>query len=1154
MKICLKKGKRINCYHVLQETQGSKRISLMASKPPSNANKSNYKKSLKRNLEDDSDALTNKSKRSLTASKRDDEDDDSEFGSEELSDEELDEMSGDDEVGPAIEEPTLYVQGEGSGAANKCENTLWPDFEETDENDIGEAIEEEVFFVFGEGSGYDCDVGNNDVNTTESPACSTAASPAKAQSKPMFFFGQAGCLKLSPMKTVTTDNAGTTPPSSSEETPSTADENINNTNDTNSVALDANQTNTANNDETDKGVSIVNEPHSLSAPQNNANEDKIEKNTESSNDLPVTAANDDAKETTVNASENVPTLEQLDDISSDPFETDLSNTTVENECSKENIESKNSSVALESISVQEEEEKEQEKPNESESIEQESQPASSSVLKIESHLTNDEVQANEISNKCEEQKTPELEATDDASEISKSEPENKVIDNSEIVNESNVVVKENKNENQSSLSEANVQIATNIDDTPTSSEKNEIDEQTKTSEHLQDLKDSQIAKKSDDEQDPIVQSEQKTTSEGTNELDYESNSDVKTESLNEQNESTINNIQPVETQLECGSSQNIPTDNSTPVPSQSETTNELLNDLPNDIVETNESLEEKQAAPTVNESKETNEIKETHTESAPTTTNEVKPEIEKSVSVPESIENAESKENVMNEQESIAPVEKSSSKEELTTFVVEVEEKKSVDPVQTETEITQSTSSKIQSEAQPIEEVKQVESVPISATEKRKSSDEDEFTECKKICEEKLPIEPQEPTKIEVNAVIEQKVDEVPLISHNELASKSTLNAEFKESGVIEATGKSDHIDLVPDALENDVSAVKSDVVKPEIEKPTPVVKSGTTSTESTVDVSEKIELSNIVADNVAKSPIESTILPEEKSAPVLDIEQIVAKPATELANSSENLSESIPEKQQIEATQPLIETPNKDSTAPISQNEQSAAVNLVENSDSNQEKKTNEIPATAPTVSSQRIQLRTRKRRISSEKLRHSSESDDNTDAVNESPLSRDVSDSEEVGGKRIKMRPKVVKRNVRRSVEQKRNIKDTDWSSDDNEKPNAKRATSDLLKSTENILPSPEKTVPKEESKSSVKAETEGEVAPSADDTLKLKQEEEERQSDDEQGKMNIKLSKHFFNFELTYLLFLQQIHQLDVLVGRQQEEAENQVQSQNQKSRKK
>lgn len=41
---------------------------------------------------------------------------------------------------------------------------------------------------------------------------------------------------------------------------------------------------------------------------------------------------------------------------------------------------------------------------------------------------------------------------------------------------------------------------------------------------------------------------------------------------------------------------------------------------------------------------------------------------------------------------------------------------------------------------------------------------------------------------------------------------------------------------------------------------------------------------------------------------------------------------------------------------------------------------------------------------------------------------------------------------RTTRRSVEQKRNIKNTDWSSEENEKPNAKRATSDLAKVNEN------------------------------------------------------------------------------------------------------
>lgn len=132
--------------------------------------------------------------------------------------EEEEEISGEsgDEVGDEIEEPVMYVRGEGSGKTNKTGNVynITGSFESDDDNDIiGEAIEEEVILFCGEGSGYDCDVGNNDPKTEEST--STEAPKPSTAPKPMFFFGQPGCLKLSPMKVSSpskpkTDESGTT--------------------------------------------------------------------------------------------------------------------------------------------------------------------------------------------------------------------------------------------------------------------------------------------------------------------------------------------------------------------------------------------------------------------------------------------------------------------------------------------------------------------------------------------------------------------------------------------------------------------------------------------------------------------------------------------------------------------------------------------------------------------------------------------------------------------------------------------------------------------------------------------------------------------------------------------------------------------------------
>lgn len=54
-----------------------------------------------------------------------------------------------EEVGEAIEEPTMMIQGEGSGSDCDAVNPI-----------VGEAIEEPTIFFYGEGSGAECDTGN----------------------------------------------------------------------------------------------------------------------------------------------------------------------------------------------------------------------------------------------------------------------------------------------------------------------------------------------------------------------------------------------------------------------------------------------------------------------------------------------------------------------------------------------------------------------------------------------------------------------------------------------------------------------------------------------------------------------------------------------------------------------------------------------------------------------------------------------------------------------------------------------------------------------------------------------------------------------------------------------------------------------------------
>ncbi|KAH8314103.1 hypothetical protein KR067_010502, partial [Drosophila pandora] len=113
--------------------------------------------------------------------------------------EEDDDDDDDEEVGEAIEEPTIVVQGQGSG--KDCEavptSQTWevPFSFECDELDFSEVVEDPVVHVVGQGSGHDCLVGNGKNEAAEGETTTEQSEP-----KATFFFGEPGCLKLSPIK------------------------------------------------------------------------------------------------------------------------------------------------------------------------------------------------------------------------------------------------------------------------------------------------------------------------------------------------------------------------------------------------------------------------------------------------------------------------------------------------------------------------------------------------------------------------------------------------------------------------------------------------------------------------------------------------------------------------------------------------------------------------------------------------------------------------------------------------------------------------------------------------------------------------------------------------------------------------------------------
>lgn len=1023
----------------MQETQGSKRISLLASKPPSNANKlklrifATDKQTIKRNLEEDCGTAASKCKR--PSMHKTTTDDDSEYESDELSDEEFDEndLSGDDEIGSAIEEPTMYVHGEGSGAANNSQHSLWPEIDQTDECEIGDAIEEDVFYVFGEGNGHDCDVGNNDIKPTEASASSTTTAPV-IQSKPMFFFGQAGCLKLSPMKSiVTADNSSASNKNDadtvhSQESSSIANETI--TNDTNSVALDANndsnQENVANNDKTnaneiDKGISIVDESSALTNEAQNA-DDKNEMEQ-------IEQINPSSKEslTESEATTNIETTESnaVADIQS------------ENDNSSKNIES-NSSVALANISVQEEI---IESVRERERERDELLTTTSDVLKTESHLLNDKVKESAITNECQEKKLSECELTcDDVNLVAKdnehdneNELENetgKIDENSENVKEATRRVENRIDDskivpitdvNQTMMDDPAINSAA-VEDVPIENEtsiSSKHVELTDESKQITDdrepeaekfavtIESSVDARAIEENVETIIRQSENVS---LNVLAKEGNNEDKTESSIEQNVTESNVSESSLSIDESNAIEEIVVKVKTPEPEVPQMVSHTSSESPIKIKihKSNESSLEasnERIIESINVTKDTSIVAETSV----TEFEEI------NETLPASNKRLEQKpiETFDDQKTAIASVDILSE-----PFINDLANSEAAEMVATENDIKESSfddaTIDVKSGDQP-ESSNNTEHVSVAVKEKRKSIDRiEEASECKKICEAKILEKiPQQSVENDLNATaVEEET--------NEVVSTCEIEAIPKPLDIPESSSK-----------------------------PIELVESN-----STIEINQS-EKPNVLGELTISSnqeeSVNSTETTEQKNNQTEPVEVIVSKNRLCTENRA----------------------PNKIEAASIeySSNKYDDISKKVENSVAETEKEVVEKSGieTQPAIS-RTTQLRNRKRRISGEKPRHLSESDDNNDSLIDSPLSQNASSDEEVGGKRIKMRPKLqVRRTTRKSVEQKRNIKDTDWSSDENEMPNAKRPTNDVSKTSETIFSSPEKIIPKEKESTS-------------------------------------------------------------------------------------
>lgn len=952
------KIKIIRSFSRFQETQSSKRFSLMASKPPPNKSKhriaasdakakANDRWSSKRNLQtDEANAPKNKrpsmmnDKKASNKYKANDYDDSeasiSEDGEEEEEDVDDDEDEFDEEmseisegdVGDEIEEPTIYVRGEGTGKANKCDNEFLSfAFDSDTEPIVGEVIEEETIFVLGEGAGHDCDVGNNDVKANE--ASSSESTPTTAvvpKPKPMFFFGQAGCLKLSPIKTVP-KSSSTEVDEPSDDKPEENELKVSDAKDdteqpTNSCENSDEQSNSKTTTEAKsetKNVPVeaeVNESESQSekieeaensAEQNcdeqNNDENQVENKSEIENEVEESELKSDEKE-----DENVEKVSQT-------------NVATESTNKIEAQRTVSASAALESES------------SPSENIE----PAKSSI---------EEEKSASVEPKLSDEKVEEIGASEDVKETetreSKSEQivEKSVVD---VAEEDIVVLSERQIEPTAEAAAGPVPLSEVAEGSKEIDEM--IDEQEKEtiempSEDIQSDENEIIPQKVNEPELPqpdtepatestVIESEGKTT-------DVAEEIEENVESLNKTDESEV---QP-EVQTEPKIEKNIPeieeTKNEQSEPEVAEEATEALQ-----VDESSEKVTEK-----IIEPEEINDEQENIAEEQGEKSQETKSVLEDACH-PHGDQQKEDKDD-----ENQAPaaavevtepeVEETELEETEKEIVAKLTPNEVADAVTECEEVNEEKPIALEKNEKVEEDIK-----PITSSEKRKATEspKTEENESKKKCEENsFESRPQ------TNAATEQiaTVTEVPEINEDDEKTKENINDE-----------------------KADVKGLEKEVEDEKIVESTSEVKVETEVTEAT------------------PTPAPTTIQEEVKETSQKE----------EIAVKEEELPPTA-----IELAQPT--------------NERQLGVSTS----------------------------RTRKRRLSGEKVRLSSESEnDHFDtAAIESPATPSENSDEEVGGKRLKMRAKIPLKNLRKSIEDKRSLKE-ECSSDDNEKLSAKQKLND-------------------------------------------------------------------------------------------------------------
>lgn len=1142
------------------ETQSSKRYSLLASKPPSNKSKHRIPASdskarinakiktqswstgsSKRNLDGDDDCtevvkskrpsmMMGGNKRNVASNKYNDLDDgdtSDEEGSEDMDDEleeeeeeELSEIS-DGDVGDEIEEPTMYVRGEGSGKANKSAIPFGEQvrFDDAEDDVVGEAITEDIMYVFGEGLGHDCDVGNNDIKSTTEASSSDIAAAEKPSTqpikKPMFFFGQAGCLKLSPMKTTIAAQAKVQSPNS----PSTIETNTNDELSTAEVKSSDKETIEALATETTSSHNILTEAVNKEETANDVPSDL--KTVETPND---SQHENETIETAPIVRNNTSTESNENQVDGEAVETDVIESDVA-EPERVPVEEELCHAKVAYVTTAEDAtEKEAHSIGEIQKDEAIAEDASENVANADVSENNEPTPSNENSDESEHnENTPAIvsEAGDEKASIDELNEESHQSADSIVVelnSEQPQTLNDHEIEHGNTTPTDAVTAGTNVE-TETKNDDEEKPSDRRVVETIPALlsQDERAAIKSPEEvntsevasESVVLESAHNHESVETEVVETEvlerkkvepikSDDDIVAEkTANFENYRSIDTIatnEPTAVQSECeknvlsSSHENITSEcqdqNLTGVKISMEKPESNANvQIENDAVERDFAVDTEveidknsEAATSSNFSDEKeveNEPEISETENAPS--------VEEALNNSDDTSREETTERITND------MEKDTVQEESQVVLEEpphIEQTNQRDTSQLE-EFTELTTSIPTESADTVALSGSIAPTPhvhvvLKEPPHIEQSSQGDLSQPEVLMQSTTPVEAIEPADtIATN-------EPIATIAHvDDYHRISIVNEQYGSPPVEELASEITGVAVAVDAEPIDASLLAVDHCrrdKPIISESAPTFiltsekRKGDELSPSDGNECKKICEEGRIVDESSSSKSDIEPLPVERPQVKIGRFIVINEPAAETTISNEELElsavdeklnlpstidnrnelteqKAICNEQHLESDAKIsLDSLPKSSTTEISnelEQKASTAVEIQEVEDKYKRMlpspKIEPFPIESKVSPTKAAQTRTRKRRLSGEKVRFSSESEnDGFDAA--LPAAQDASSDDEVGGKRIKMRTKLSLRNVRKSAEEKRRSqKESECSSDDNEKLIAKQSTSE-------------------------------------------------------------------------------------------------------------